>query len=56
VTIHRWPDEVLDSLEAAWQEVAETEIGDNDDAKNIWESYSKFREEYKVWGENGYLN
>lgn len=56
VTIHRWPDSILSELEGAWKEVIEAEIAGNEDAKKIWESYSKFREEYKVWGENGYLN
>ena len=55
VTIHRWSDDVLAKLEAAWQEVITAEIGDNADAKKIWASFSKFRAEYKVWGENGYL-
>ncbi|MCA8928343.1 MAG: TRAP transporter substrate-binding protein [Alphaproteobacteria bacterium] len=55
VTIHRWPQETLDKFEAAWKEVVVNEIGDNDDAKKIWASFSKFREEYKLWGENGYL-
>lgn len=55
VTIHRWPDSTLEVLENAWKEVIETEIAGNEDAKKIWASYSKFREEYKLWGENGYL-
>ncbi len=55
VTIHRWPDDILNELEKGWEEVIATEIADNEDAKKIWASYSKFREEYKVWGDNGYL-
>jgi len=56
VTIHRWSDDILAEFRAAWKEVIADEIAGNEDAKKIWGSYSKFREEYKVWGQNGYLN
>ena len=56
VTIHRWSDDILGQLEGAWQEVIAAEIAGNEDAKTIWESYSKFRSEYDVWRKNGYLN
>ncbi|MEM8812760.1 MAG: TRAP transporter substrate-binding protein [Pseudomonadota bacterium] len=55
VTIHRWSDEELAKLEAAWSEVA-TEIAASDAAfKEAWESLQAFREEYSVWGNLGYL-
>lgn len=56
VTIHRWPDDTLNELESAWEVVIEEQIVANDDAKKIWASYCKFREEYKIWDDNGYLN
>lgn len=50
-----WPDSVLDQLRTAWTEVLDEEIAANADVKRLWESYSKFHDEYKVWGERGYL-
>ncbi|MEZ5650279.1 MAG: TRAP transporter substrate-binding protein [Burkholderiaceae bacterium] len=50
-----WPDEILDKLRGAWEEVLAEEIAANPDVKKLWESYSKFHEGYKVWGERGYL-
>lgn len=55
VNIHRWSDEVLDTLEAAWNEVVSEHVADNPDFKKVWESYSAFRESYAVWRELGYL-
>lgn len=56
VTIHRWSPEILAELEGKWKEVIAAEIADSKDAQTIWESYSKFREGYSIWRENGYLN
>lgn len=56
VTIHRWSDEMLGQFENAWKVVIAEEIAGNEDSKNIWSSFSAFREKYKVWRENGYLN
>ncbi len=50
-----WPDSVLDQLRGAWQEVLKEEIAANPDVKRLWDSYTKFHESYKVWGERGYL-
>jgi len=55
VQIHRWSDEFIDAFEKAWLEVIEAEIADKPDAKAIWASYSKFRDDYAIWRENGYL-
>ena len=55
VTMVTWPDEVLDQLRGAWDEVLAEEIAANPDVKVLWDSYSAFHEEYKVWGERGYL-
>ena len=55
VTIHRWPDSELAKIEAAWNEVA-AEIAAEDEAfKEAWASLQTFREEYRVWGDLGYL-
>lgn len=50
-----WPDEILDELRSAWEEVLAEEIAANPDVAKLWESYSAFHEKYKVWGERGYL-
>jgi TRAP-type mannitol/chloroaromatic compound transport system substrate-binding protein len=50
-----WPDSVLDKLESAWGEVLTEEIAANPDVKALWDSYTKFHEGYKVWGDKGYL-
>ena len=55
VAIHRWSPEILDRLQAAWQEVAEELTANNTNFKKVWESYSAFREEYALWKELGYL-
>ena len=55
VQIHRWPQEILDQLEAAWGEVVAEESAANPDFKKVWDHLQAFRAEYKVWGDLGYL-
>ena len=55
VTIHEWPQEVLDKFHAAWLEVIKEETEKNPDLKKAWDSYSKFRDDYAIWGRLGYL-
>ena len=55
VKIKYWPPEFLDAYKKAWQEVIAEESGRNANFKKIYASYSKFREEFKLWGDNGYL-
>ncbi len=55
VTIHRWPPEVLEELNGDWNEVASELASSNPNFKKVWESYSAFREQYKIWDELGYL-
>ena len=55
VTIHRWPPEMLQELDAAWGEVAGELAASNPNFKKVWESFSAFREQYKIWNELGYL-
>ena len=50
-----WPPEVLDQLRAAWKEVLAEELEANPDVKKLWDSYTEFHEQYKVWGNLGYL-
>ncbi|MCW5751718.1 MAG: TRAP transporter substrate-binding protein [Alphaproteobacteria bacterium] len=55
VTLHRWSDEFLNAFEKAWNEVAKEEAAKSATFKKAWDSYSSFRENYKVWRELGYL-
>ncbi len=55
VTNISWPDEVLAQFEEAWGEVIAEEIETNADSKKIWESITAFRENFKIWGDMGYL-
>jgi TRAP-type mannitol/chloroaromatic compound transport system substrate-binding protein len=55
VVIHRWSDATLDALEAAWMEVVAEESANDPLFKRTWDSYSAFRENYKIWKDHGYL-
>ncbi len=56
VNINTFSDEVLDALEAAWNEVVIEESENDADFARVYESYSTFRENYSRWGELGYLD
>ena len=56
VTIHRWPDSLLEEFEAKWQEVVAEESAKDPLFKRIYESFSAFRQEYRIWKEHGYLD
>ena len=53
--IHVWPQETLDKFQAAWKEVAAEESEKNAVFKKVFASYSKFRSEYAIWKDRGYL-
>lgn len=55
VTLHRWPQEILDKLEAAWNEVAAENAAADAGFKEAWESLQAYRAEYKLWAELGFL-
>jgi TRAP-type mannitol/chloroaromatic compound transport system substrate-binding protein len=55
VTIHYWPKEVLDAYRKAWAEVIEEQKAKSPEFAKTWASLAKFRDEYKVWREHGYL-
>jgi TRAP-type mannitol/chloroaromatic compound transport system substrate-binding protein len=55
VKIMYWPQEFLEAYETAWREVIVEESENNANFKKIYTSYSKFREEFRLWGENAYL-
>jgi TRAP-type mannitol/chloroaromatic compound transport system substrate-binding protein len=51
VTHVRWGDEELAAFEAAWNEVLAEQSAQDEDFKNIAESYAAFRKVYKTWGD-----
>jgi TRAP-type mannitol/chloroaromatic compound transport system substrate-binding protein len=55
VTVHYWPKEILDAYRKAWGEVIEEQKAKSPEFAKVWASLSKFREEYKVWRQYGYL-
>lgn len=55
VNIMYWPADILEAYQKAWDEVVAEESKKNANFKRVYASYSKFREEFKLWGENGYL-
>ncbi|MEM7056960.1 MAG: TRAP transporter substrate-binding protein [Pseudomonadota bacterium] len=55
VIMKTWPDEVIEQLRGAWEEVLAEELAANPDVQAMWDSYSKFHEDYQVWGSRGYL-
>ena len=55
VTLHYWPKEMLDLYRKTWDEVAKEQAEKSPEFKKAWDSYSKFRDEYKVWKQYGYL-
>ena len=55
VNIKTWSPEILAAYEKAWNEVVEEESKNNANFKKVYASYSKFREEFRLWGEHGYL-
>ena len=55
VKIKYWPPEFLEAYGKAWQKVVEEETASNPTFEKVYASYSKFREDFKLWGQNGYL-
>jgi len=56
VKIMRWSPEIMKAYEKAWLEVAAEESAKSPNFKKAWDSYSKFRADYSIWREYGYLN
>jgi len=56
VTIHRWWPEILAAYEKAWNEVVKEESDANPNFKKVYDDYTEFRKNFKVWRDNGYLN
>jgi TRAP-type mannitol/chloroaromatic compound transport system substrate-binding protein len=55
VQVRRWPAEILAAYEKAWNEVVAEESARNPNFKRVWDSYARFRADYAIWREHGYL-
>lgn len=55
VELKKWPPEFIAAFEKAWKEVIAEESAKNPNFKRVHESYAKFRQEYAIWREYGYL-
>ncbi len=55
VEFHKWSPEVIETLRAAWQEVAAEEAAKDETFKLVLDSFEAFRSKYKVWADLGYL-
>ncbi|MCG8693266.1 MAG: TRAP transporter substrate-binding protein [Minwuiales bacterium] len=55
VTIHQWPPEMLDVFRKAWEEVVAEQSAADPLFKEVHEHYTKFRADYALWREHGYL-
>ena len=56
VTLHRWPEDVLDTLRGAWGEVATELAAEDESFRKSWDSLQAFRRNYAIWNDLGYLN
>jgi TRAP-type mannitol/chloroaromatic compound transport system substrate-binding protein len=55
VTIHQWSPEMLQTFEKAWIEVANEQREKSPEFKKAFDHLQKFRSDYAVWKEVGYL-
>jgi TRAP-type mannitol/chloroaromatic compound transport system substrate-binding protein len=55
VKIMRWSPEIMAAIEKGWKEVIAEESKANPNFKRVYDSYAKFRADYAVWREHGYL-
>lgn len=55
IELKRFPPAVLNKLEKGWQEVAALLSTESKNFERIWTSMTRFREEYRVWRELGYI-
>jgi TRAP-type mannitol/chloroaromatic compound transport system substrate-binding protein len=55
VKIMRWSPEIMAAIEKGWKEVVAEESKANPNFKRVYDSYAKFRADYAVWREHGYL-
>ena len=55
VTIRQWPQEMLDTFESTWNEVAGELAAEDEYFALVWADLQEFRDGYKTWSNNIYL-
>jgi TRAP-type mannitol/chloroaromatic compound transport system substrate-binding protein len=56
VQLKKWPPQFIAAFEKAWNEVIAEESAANPNFKRVYDSYARFRKDYSIWREHGYLN
>ena len=54
-TVSRWPPRLLNKLKSIWQEEVHAYRTSEGEFGKIWRSLEKFRKNYSIWQELGYL-
>ena len=47
--------EIVAAFKSKWDEVVVEESAKSESFKKVWASYSKFRSDYAIWREHGYM-
>ncbi len=55
VTMKYWSDEILDTLEKTWNEVADENAAKDPFFKKVWDDIRTFRKDYKIWKDYAFL-
>jgi len=55
VIIKKWPDEMLETFQTTWNEVALELAAEDEFFKKVWDDLAEYREGYGVWSSNIYL-
>ena len=55
VKLMTWGPELIAAFQKAWEEVAVEQSAKSPEFKKAWDSLSKFRKEYAIWKDRGYL-
>lgn len=55
VSIEYWSDDMLATFEQAWNEVAQELAAEDELFRKVWEDFSAFSREYRLWESNAYL-
>jgi TRAP-type mannitol/chloroaromatic compound transport system substrate-binding protein len=56
VNVHRWSDDQLAKFRTTWDQVVREDAASDPVFKKVWDSYNKFREDYKLWGNLAYVD
>ena len=55
VTFVTWNDSEIEKFRKAWNEVIQEKSAEDPLFKEVYASYSAFREKYAIWGDRAYL-